>query len=222
MSRPAESQLRFDELPRFYPAIARALGEAGEDRARIQELVSDHLKVTCVGCRTRVPSDDLSALAFEPDPAQPEPSGRARLRLGYCAREGCNSRFLLAAADSGMVPWPTIFDRARHWMDQPEGSDAGEPVPSVERSPVAALFQTRPGSPGDFREQWRRLQYRFLVGFIAVAALFWWIRSGARIPGISPAPRTFEVMVPGMETPTAASPLSGPPPTNAPRTFRVQ
>ncbi len=230
MSRPAELQLRLDTLPGFYPAIVRALGEANEDAARIQELTHLHLRVTCLGCKTRFNADDLAALAFAPDPAQPDSPALKRLRLGYCPRESCNSRFCIATADSGIVAWPVLFDRTRHWMENPAMPDS-----SASNNPDAS--STAGGSPGSpppsepdepsrptpsFRQQWRVLQFRLLGGLIVVAAVFWWVRSGARVPGLSPAPRQFEVVLPGAERlpePTQSTPQSQ---TNTPRTFRVQ
>lgn len=230
MSRPAELQLRLDNLPGFYPAIVRALGEANEDAARIQELTRLHLRVTCLGCRTLFNTEDLAALAFAPDPAQPDSPALHRLRLGYCPRQTCNSRFCIANADSGIVSWPILFDRTRHWMENPAMPDssastasdaqANSGKPTSNPTPTESDEPPRPAPT--FQQQWRVLQYRLLGGLVVVAAVFWWVRSGARVPGISPAPRQFEVILPGAERlppPTHSTPQHQ---TNTPRTFRVQ
>jgi hypothetical protein len=228
MSRPAELQLRLDNLPGFYPAIVRALGEANEDAARIQELTRLHLQVSCLGCRTRFNTEDLAALAFAIDPSHPDSPSLQRLRLGYCPRESCNSRFCIASADSGIVAWPTVFDRTRHWMENPAMPDS---TPSTDSPPTPSdpAARTTPSQPDQtprpaltFQQQWRVLQYRLLGGLVIVAAVFWWVRSGARVPGISPTPRQFEVILPGSENlPTPAQP-SPRPQTNSPRSFQIQ
>jgi hypothetical protein len=201
-------QLRVVELPGLHPALGRALGEAGEGAPRIRELLAESVRVRCVGCGIAVTPDELESLALAS--SAPEASPRLeRLRLGYCARNGCDSRFYLASADTGMVLWPLVFRRTRELL----GGKA-EPEPSAGvAAPEAA--------PPTFKEQWRRVQLAVLGGVLALVLLLWWWQHGARIPGITPAPRDFTV-APAEPSPgqTAARPASGG--TNVPRGFQVR
>ncbi len=231
MSRVAELQLSLNEIHRLYPALVRALAEAGESGARMQEILDQHLRVRCVGCHQAITGEDLAQLALDAAGSPAANPRVERLRLGYCARPDCNSRFYLATANSGMVAWPTVFQRTRHFIDHPPAPvaepapepTAGKPGAKTAAAPVRLpeASAPEPGPAVPFAEQWRRLQYTTLWVLVLVGLLFWWWRSGARIPGITPAARQFEVIsAPG-------SPAIGPanpnvPATNAPRSFRVQ
>jgi len=231
MSRIAELQLSLNEIHRFYPALIRALAEAGESGARIQEILEQHLRVRCVGCHQAITGEDLAQLALDPEGSAAANPRVERLRLAYCAKPDCNSRFYLATADSGMVVWPTVFKRTRHFIDHPPVAVA-EPVPGstagkTDGKTVAAAAEHPEASEPEpprvvpFAELWRRIQYATLALILLVGLLFWWWHSGARIPGISPAPRQFEVIsAPGSPAVNPANP--GAPTTNAPRSFRAQ
>jgi len=231
MSRVAELQLSLNEIHRVYPALVRALAEAGESGARMQEILDHHLKIRCVGCHQAISGEDLAQLALDAEGAPASNPRVERLRLGYCARPECNSRFYLATANSGMVAWPTVFQRTRHFIDHPPVA-VEEPTPAPAASQPGAktaAASAQPSEPSEpepspvvpFAEQWRRLQYATLAAIVLVGLLFWWWHSGARIPGITPAPRQFEVIsTPGSPSIGPATPSA--PATNAPRSFRVQ
>jgi hypothetical protein len=236
MSRIAELPLPLDDLHKVYPALARALAEAGEPNPRIAELLSQHVRIQCVGCGQVVTGEEIAELALTHDhPETPATSPTLqRLRLGYCARPDCKSRFYQVTSSSGMVAWPTVFERTRHFIQYPP-SPTPEPPPAP--APTDAKPQTRTGTavntatptdidepeapkPLPFREQWRRLKFAALGLIALLGLLFWWFNSGMRIPGLGPAPRQFQVIA----GPEAGAPNSLPPAgptTNAPRSFRV-
>jgi hypothetical protein len=234
MSRTAELQLSLDDLHKVYPALARALAEAGEPNPRIAELLSQHVRIQCVGCRQPVTGEELAELALthdHPDTPATSPTLQ-RLRLGYCARPDCNSRFYQALATSGMVAWPTVFERTRHFIQHPP-SPVAEPPPAAPdaksqpgQGPAAGAAkptnteEPEPPKVLPFRERWRRLKFAALGVVALLGLLFWWFNSGARIPGLGPKPRQFEVIAgPEAGAPTAIG--TGKPTTNAPRSFRV-
>lgn len=219
MSRVAELQVPTQDLARLHPALVRAMGSLGEDGARIHELVHQHLVVRCVGCGFRVTPSDLEQSALAEDSAVVPDSTVHRVRLGYCGRADCSSRFYLLQASSGMTSWPKVFERVRDILaeGEAEGEVALEPVGNFRQRMREWIWPSR-SIP--FRERWRRLQFVVLAGVLVVAGLVWWVRSGARIPGIGPAPRTFEV-VPGTGAPPAEPGRSPASPTPA-RSFRAQ
>ena len=236
MSRIAELPLPLDDLHKVYPALARALAEAGEPNPRIAELLSQHVRIQCVGCGQVVTGEELAELALTHDhPETPATSPTLqRLRLGYCARAECKSRFYQATASSGMVAWPKVFERTRHFIQHP-------PAPTPEAPPTPAPADAKPqtgtgtavntATPTDidepeapkplpFREQWRRLKFAALGVVALLGLLFWWFNSGLRIPGLGPAPRQFQVIA-GPEAGAPTSVQTTNPTTNAPRSFRV-
>lgn len=219
MSRVAELQIPTQDLVRLHPALVRAMGSLGEDGARIHELVHQHLGVRCVGCGFRVMPADLEQAALAEASAVVPDSTVHRLRLGYCGRADCGSRYYLLTASSGMTSWPKVFEVVRGILE------AGETAEDFEPARTGNLWQRMrewvwPTQPIPFRERWRRLQFVVLAGVLLLAGLFWWVRSGARIPGIGPAPRTFEV-APGTVAPPP-EPVRGPASAPPARTFRAQ
>ena len=234
MSRTAELQLPLDDLHKVYPALARALAEAGEPNPRIAELLAQHVRIQCVGCRQPVTGEELAELALTHDhPDTPATSPiLQRLRLGYCARPECKSRFYQAVATSGMVAWPAVFERTRHFIANPPAATPEPlPAPADTKSNPASGSGPNPGPAPEaeappeprqlsFREKWRRLKFAALGVVALLGLLFWWFNSGARIPGLGPTPRKFEVIAgPEAGAPTAIG--TGKPTTNAPRSFRV-
>jgi hypothetical protein len=234
MSRAAELQLPLNDIHQAYPALVRALAEAGETPPRIQELLSQHLRIRCLGCGQAITADDLSHLGFG-DPTAPAPNPTVeRLRLGYCARPDCKSRFYHATATTGIVAWPAIFQRTQHFITHPPAPIADpkpEPV-DPKAHPNVGNKATAPDSAPSvedlpeprqltFKEKWRRLQFTALAATVALGLLFWWWNSGLRIPGLGPTPRQFEVISsPGDAPPAAAVPAQ--PAPGAPRSFRSQ
>lgn len=234
MSRAAELQLPLNDIHKAYPALVRALAEAGETPPRIQELLGQHLRIRCLGCGQAITADDLSHLGLG-DLTTPAPNPAVeRLRLGYCARPDCKSRFYHATAATGMVAWPTIFARTQHFITHPPAPPA-DPKPEPVDTKSAANPSTPATAPGSdaapdetpepreltFREKWRRLQFAALAGVVVLGLLFWWWNSGLRIPGLGPAPRKFEVIAaPGDTPPAPVSPAQPTPGT--PRPFRSQ
>lgn len=224
MSRAAELPLPLDRIHDLYPALVRALADAGEPAPRIQELLQQHLRIACVGCGERISPDEIAALSLLNADTPDAGPRMERLRLAYCAREGCKSRFYACSANSGMVAWPDIFARTRRLIEQPPATTPESANASAEDGQAAE--SPAPASPRPFRERWRRLQFGVLGGMALLAALFWWWRSGARIPGIGPAPRQFEV-ISAPADPSLLSPTNPPAPVTpaapgTPRAFRSQ
>lgn len=104
----AELRLRIDQLPRVTPCLAQALGEAGHSGQELQSLFASGVRGTCVACGLTVTGSELGdlALANGEEPDRPLPARLERLRLGYCPRNGCESRFFRVE-----ITAPGRFDR---------------------------------------------------------------------------------------------------------------
>src|SRR5215472_14229191 len=86
-------KVRVDSLVRFYENLARALLESGLSGARLSEILSQSLRVECVQCAIQVSAEELQQLAVSDAPSGELHPKLQRLRLGYCARQGCDSYF---------------------------------------------------------------------------------------------------------------------------------
>lgn len=79
----------------MHAALAQSLGEAGVGGAELDRLFHYGVTAGCVACGLSVTGGDLGDLALH-DTAEPDqrlPERLERLRLGYCPRQGCESRF---------------------------------------------------------------------------------------------------------------------------------
>ena len=83
------------DLPEAHAALAQALGEAGVGGGELERLFASGVTAGCVACGLSVTGSDLGDLALhdaeETDRRLPE--RLERIRLGYCPRQGCESRF---------------------------------------------------------------------------------------------------------------------------------
>jgi hypothetical protein len=184
-------QVRVAELSGLQAALGQALGEAGEGGPRIHELLGQHARVRCVGCGISLTPDELEALALAPDSAASSPR-LDRLRLGYCARNGCDSRFYQVTADSGMVPWANIFRRTRELLagvptETAAPSGAG-PSPTTGSTDSQTAAPSRPRPTPSFDQQWRRMKWAAFGTVTTLVLLIWWWRNGHPIPGLASTP----------------------------------
>ena len=104
----SELRLRIDQLPRVTPSLAQALGEAGHSGQELQSLFASGVRGTCVACGLAVTGSELGdlALAGNEEQDRPLPPRLEQLRLGYCPRKGCESRFFRVE-----ITAPGRFDR---------------------------------------------------------------------------------------------------------------
>lgn len=98
------------DLARAHAALAQSLGESGVGGVELERLFTSGVTAGCVACGLSVTGRDLGDLALhdgeEPDRRLSE--RLERLRLGYCPRQGCESRFFRLD-----ITAPGRFDRER-------------------------------------------------------------------------------------------------------------
>lgn len=91
----SELRVPIPDLIRAHAALAQSLGEAGVGGVELERLFASGVTAGCVACGLSVTGRDLGDLALhdteEADRKLPE--RLERLRLGYCPRQGCESRF---------------------------------------------------------------------------------------------------------------------------------
>jgi hypothetical protein len=100
-------------LVRFYQGLAHVLLESGLSGARLNEILSHCLRAECVQCHINVSAEELELLALSDAPAEPLHPKLQRLRLGYCARQGCESYFYEVHLENhAEVDWEVIVRKA--------------------------------------------------------------------------------------------------------------
>lgn len=122
----AEAILRQESvgvLPSLAGILTRGLVDLGLEPARAEAAVRDGVSAECVLCGMRVSGPELLALATSPaSPASPAAAAPKldRLRLGYCARSGCDSHFYRVRLEPlDGVPWPRLMPEGRFSPEEP-------------------------------------------------------------------------------------------------------
>ena len=104
----SDLRVAIPDLARVHAALAQSLGEAGVGGGELERLFASGVTARCVACGLSITGGDLGDLALhdaeEVDRKLPE--RLERLRLGYCPRQGCESRFFRVD-----ITAPGRFDR---------------------------------------------------------------------------------------------------------------
>lgn len=98
-----------------------------------------------LGCDIVLTANDLSYLAIDQEPPADELAKFNRLRLGYCARSSCDSRYYrIRVIEAGGLDWSALLKRALELgtqkapastaFEEPEPPDSGvPPAPPARR-----------------------------------------------------------------------------------------
>jgi hypothetical protein len=165
-------------------ALARALGATGKGGGEIEALLNHAVRAECVLCEMGVSGLDLIRTEWITDPSSDSGRKLERLRLGYCARYGCSSRYyVLRFARTPGVDWPHCWEQAAA-LPQVEAAPDAESVPGGQQAPHRFL---------PVRLWQHAAQRPITLVVIAALALGVSFRTGCRIPGLSPEPRVFIV-----------------------------
>ncbi|MBL9134787.1 MAG: hypothetical protein JNK85_02915 [Verrucomicrobiales bacterium] len=184
--------VRQEHLRNFPALAARLVGwrsDSLKDDAAWMAVLKDALEAECEVCGMRVTGEDLARLA-KPVPNLPESPKVARLRLGYCARQGCDSYYYrLRFQPVSSVDWTVLLDGT--------GDSAVAPTPPRE------VEQPSDRLKAAAMDSVRRVLPRIAIGVLVIGALLFvrhW-RRGGTVPLIR-EPEKFQVEVP----PTGVSP----------------
>lgn len=165
--------IREEPLPRlasFCGALAEALRQTGLGRDRIFVVFRESLVAECPQCGTRVTGEELFVLA-QPEEGTDLNPGLQRLRLGDCARPGCDAYpYRVSFKTHPEVNWTTCLAH-------------------IEK----ALSKQRPASGGS--RIWQAVLLRRLGMLAAIVVLLLILRQlylGGRIPLIR-EPEKFRV-----------------------------
>jgi hypothetical protein len=126
-----ETQQHLHQLGTFARELAQRIDANRPPSSSPSELPQFQLKGECTQCGIRINDAELLSLGKE-KPAQETDSRLERLRLGYCARKGCDSIYYrVSAVASSPIDWAKYFPDPDSLLlktdhDQPEKS--AEPI----------------------------------------------------------------------------------------------
>jgi hypothetical protein len=114
-------------LPALCRALVEALTRGGLSPEHAASVWRAEVAATCARCGITVTGAELLALS-QPPAAETASAKTGRLRLGDCARSGCNSyHYLLSFKAHGQVNW-------QDFLSQADGIMQGEQYPSAASS----------------------------------------------------------------------------------------
>jgi hypothetical protein len=168
---PAHSiQVPPENLGALHLSLAANLSKAGLSNEQINSVLSTHVTAECIACRLKLSGEDLGLLAVSQDQPDPKNSKLARVRLGYCGRDGCKARlYHVLFAEHESVDWKAILAAAE--KNGPPQATPETPVVPVPSKPHAS-----------------KLAFRIGLAVAAFLALIYVVRlyTGGRIPLIQP------------------------------------
>jgi len=111
MSQPSAQvvQVRIDALPACYQAILEALTLADLTAAELNDAFRQYVAAECLQCGSRVRGEELGQIALAAEMATEANPKLARLRHGYCARDGCDSYYYrLVFTEHPKIDWSKL------------------------------------------------------------------------------------------------------------------
>src|SRR5688500_16037766 len=100
------SQMTIKEVAEFGRSLAQTISTQPE-ADRLRAAIDQALSAECVQCGIRLSGSEL--LKFAEDTS--DDSRVERLRIGYCARNGCDSLFYrVTCAPHPQIDWPGLLD----------------------------------------------------------------------------------------------------------------
>lgn len=166
-------------------------GRAAEVEAAVRESVS----AECVQCGIRLTGGELLVLGETKAEAGPSGSRLGRVQMGYCARNGCDSRFYRVTFEAREgVDWSAIVPSTEIESDRSQG----EARSLAPEEPMVGAPAFRPG-PG--RRGWLKVGAACVLLGILLLARHWY--RGGSVP-ILREPEDFQVeVVPSPPSPGA-------------------
>jgi hypothetical protein len=166
---------------RFATILAAQLGSVGLGGTVLTETMERCVNAQCVVCGMQVSGVDLMASALAMDQGEGLTDKQRRLRLGYCARKTCQSDFYTVR----LLPVPGLdWDAA--W-DRADAELSGAAVIPVNRTSLAVQLMQL------IQPVVRQVCRPLPLAVLGAVGVLMWVRSGGRIPGISPPARVFIV-----------------------------
>jgi hypothetical protein len=160
-------QEHLPRLERFSAVLGRTMLQCGLPPDHAAEIFHNSISAECVQCGIEVSGSELLALSQ----AAPEDENLKlkRLRLGDCARQGCNSFYYrISFTPCSSLDWPILLTRIE--------TDLQRPAEPAKSSATRMVFRRPAWLPSIPRRLWITLGLVFLL----LIARQW--HRGGRIP----------------------------------------
>lgn len=119
--------IQIESLSAFYLNLARALTETGISGSQLNEILTTRLQARCVRCEIQVTSAEIEQIALVENLNPISPPKLKRLRLGYCARDGCESdTYQIHLEAYPGVDWEVITTKANNLILTQKAAAKGE------------------------------------------------------------------------------------------------
>ena len=160
-----------ERLERIVFALSEACRQYGPAQEKVRAAVAAALAAECVDCGQSVTGDELVALSQLPSGM--ETSSRIKwLRLGCCARNGCDSRtYVLKFLKHPQLDWPELFLKMETAIG--DTGEASELEPELEPEPEDTAKVVR--------QRWY-LRISLAIGIVVLLYLVHQWYYGGRIP----------------------------------------
>jgi hypothetical protein len=114
-----ETQLHLNHIGVFSRELAQKIGLHGTDPGTGAGAAGFRLKGECIQCGIRITEEELLLLGQEKTAGETDPRIE-RLRLGYCARNGCDSIFYrVSARANAPIEWSKYFPEPNSHLSDP-------------------------------------------------------------------------------------------------------
>jgi hypothetical protein len=151
---PKTIPIRVAGLALFYANLARALTDAGITGRRLNEILASHLRVSCARCDIHLTTEEIEQVSLVEETTQLSHPKLKRLRLGYCARAGCESdNYQIQLEAYPGVDWETVVAKANDLV-------------SAQKAAEKAAVQRQA------RQKQTQRTKRAMLALLAVAACF--------------------------------------------------
>ncbi|MBM3878779.1 MAG: hypothetical protein FJ387_03530 [Verrucomicrobia bacterium] len=171
-----KTQVHTTTLATLQPRLLAALGQSGFTAAELTEFFARRVSATCVQCGLRLTGEELSQVALASDADALADPKLARVRQGYCGRNGCDSYFYeLAIERHHRVSWDAVL-RA---LTAPATAEREPAVAEDTAAATAARAEAR---------RKRLIRIGVGVGVLLVLLLVRHVMFGGRIPLLQSKP----------------------------------
>jgi hypothetical protein len=198
------ARLHISALAALQPRVVSALSTLGLTSAELGELFYRHLSATCVQCELGLTGEELSQLALAESAEQLGEPKLARLRQGYCGRDGCDSYYYnVRFEDHPRVNWEILIPALK---TAPPPPAAPTPAPDRAEADAVAVGWRAWVASGN-----RRIVLGLALLLILLVVRHFWL--GGRVPFLHAKPhyRINTNSIPGVPPPPQPPP---PAPTN--------
>jgi hypothetical protein len=175
---PKELHTPVAGLIALHQKLVAGLAATGASAADLNELFARDVTGTCVKCGMQISGTELATAALAASPEVLTEPKLARLRQGYCGRNGCDSNYYtVRLAAHPKLDWERLLTGPVEAAPEPES----EPKPATEEE-LAAASEALAAR----RRRWVRVAIG--IGALLVLLAIRHVINGGRIPIFQPKP----------------------------------